>query len=133
MLQSPTPTAFDPSWTRVSWQPPGPSETLTVPDGQTVPLAGVTDTCTLSVVWWKPSVCVVPVIAVVVATVVSAKAVPGVSKTPPARPTPSTNPTARPAVRRQAAPITLCMYKTFPPVDLGPPHGSHCVYAFEAS
>jgi hypothetical protein len=45
---------------------------LTVPDGQTVPLAGVTETWTLSVVPGKPGDCVVPVIAVVVATVVPA-------------------------------------------------------------
>src|SRR5437763_16433730 len=98
MLQLPTPTALDPSWARVTRQLPGPSETLTVPDGQTVPLAGVTDTWTLSVVPGKPADCVVPVIAVVVATVVPANAVPGVSKTPPARPTPSSNPAAEPAV-----------------------------------
>jgi hypothetical protein len=52
MSQFPVPTALDPSWTRVSWQPAEPSETLTVPGGHPVPLAGVTDTCTLSVVWW---------------------------------------------------------------------------------
>jgi hypothetical protein len=58
----------------VTWQLARPSETVTVPGGQTVPLAGVTDTCTSSVVPMKPGVCVVPVIVVVVATAVPARA-----------------------------------------------------------
>ena len=90
MLQLPAPDEF-----RAAGNAPAP-ETWTLPVG--VPLlvlAGVTDTWTLSVVPWKVGVCVVPVIAVVVLTgvvVVPAKAVPGVSKTPPATPPISTYP-----------------------------------------
>src|SRR5690349_19938733 len=131
-MQSPAPTAFHPSWARVTWQLTHPSETVTVPDGQTVPLAGVTDTCTSSVVPVKPGVCVVPVIAVAVATAVPARAVPGVSKTPPARPAPSTSPAVQPAVRRHAALIILCMYKTLPPVGEIPAYPPRRIYALAA-
>src|ERR1700733_5620178 len=107
MLQLPTPTAFDPSWTSVTEQPPEPSETQTFPAGQTVPLAGVTDTWTSSVVPSAVDVCVVPVIAVVVLTVVAANAVPGDSRTDPSRP-PISITAAMPAVRRQLKCVILC-------------------------
>src|ERR1700728_2085414 len=116
MLQLPTPTAVDSYWTSVREQAPHPSETLTVPVGQTVPLAGVTETWTLSVVPCQVDVCVVPVIAVVVSTKVGpAYAVPGVSRTPPTRPPASTTPVATPAPRRQAARMNLCIDRPFHP------------------
>src|SRR5580658_4152005 len=118
MLQLPLATPFGPSWTSVRKQPPpAPSETLTWPDGQTVPLAGVTVTWTLSVVPVKVAVCVVPLIAVVVpVVVVAANAVPGVSRTPPARPPSSTAPAATPAVRRQARLKSLYIREPFRPL-----------------
>src|SRR5579859_2103284 len=109
MLQLPTPVAVDPCSASVREQPPDPSETVTVPPGQAVPLAGVTDTWTLSVVPCQMAICVVPVIAVVVSTAVLANAVPGVSSTPPNTPPATINPAARPAVRRQTAP-TICAW-----------------------
>src|ERR1700691_4651143 len=121
MLQLPSATPFGPSWTSVTKQPPpAPSETLTWPDGQTVPLAGVTVTWTLSVVPVKVAVCVVPAIAVVVPVVVAANAVPGVSRTPPARPPSSTAPAATPAVRRQARLKSLYIREPFRPLTQNP-------------
>src|SRR5580692_2574940 len=136
MLQPPTPTAVEPlSLSETTQPPPAPSETLTVPAGQTVPLAGVTDTCTLIVAPDEPGDTDVPVIEVVVPTAVTgpAKAVPGVSKTPPATPPISIIPAAKPAVRRVAAPIRLCTQQTLPLADGSPTVCSHHINAFKPS
>src|SRR5580693_6539477 len=117
MLQVPLATPFGPAAPSVATQPsPTPSETLTWPDSPGVWLAGVTDTWTLSVVPLKLVVCVVPPIAVVVPVVVAAIAVPGVSRTPPARPPSSTTPAATPAVRRQARLKSLYIREPFRPL-----------------
>jgi hypothetical protein len=68
MSQLPTPTALLPCSESEMRQVPDPSETLTVPVGEAVPLEGVTDTETSSVVPCEPDDCWTPVIAVDVGT-----------------------------------------------------------------